>query len=164
MAAVELPVEALGSEIGDGTWFWAAGRPRFPRRLPPAFGLQRLPADRAMAVLSEDRWSSVSGQPSPVIFGIQSLPLPRKLALCFQTENRLRTAGRRSSPELGEVPVKARRSGMLRVNRETPHPFPVVLFHINSYRSFKIPFNKSKSQKSRGLTSSEYGGCGNRKI
>jgi hypothetical protein len=43
-----------------------------------------------------------------LILGIGSLLPPRKSALCFQTENRLRIAVWRESPELGEVPVKAR--------------------------------------------------------
>jgi hypothetical protein len=45
-----------------------------------------------MAGMPEVRRSSVSGQPWPVILGIGSLSLPRKSALCFQTEDRLRTA------------------------------------------------------------------------
>jgi hypothetical protein len=36
MAAVGFPVEAPGSGIGDGAWFWASGRSRFPRGIPPA--------------------------------------------------------------------------------------------------------------------------------
>jgi hypothetical protein len=51
----------------------------------------RLPADCAMAALSEDRRSPVSGQLWSVILGIGS-PSPRKSALCFHTENRLRSA------------------------------------------------------------------------
>jgi hypothetical protein len=82
MAAVEFPVEAPGSGIGDGAWLWASGRSRFPRGLPPAHC--------AMAVLSEDRRSSVSGQPWRVILVLGSLPLPQKSTLCFQTEDRVR--------------------------------------------------------------------------
>jgi hypothetical protein len=40
MAAVEFPVEAFDSRIGDGAWFWGFGRSRFLRGLPPASGLE----------------------------------------------------------------------------------------------------------------------------
>jgi hypothetical protein len=40
MAAVESPVEAPGSGIGNVAWFWASGPSRFPRGLPPASGLE----------------------------------------------------------------------------------------------------------------------------
>jgi hypothetical protein len=80
MAAVESPVEAPASGIGDGAWFWASGRSRFPHGL--------LPAHCAMAALSEDRRSSVSGQPWRVILVLGSLTLRQKSTLCFQTEDR----------------------------------------------------------------------------
>jgi hypothetical protein len=40
MAAVEFPVEALGTAVGDGAWFWASCRSRFPPGLPPASRLE----------------------------------------------------------------------------------------------------------------------------
>jgi hypothetical protein len=40
MAAVESPVEALGTAVSDGAWLWASGRSRFPGGLPPASGLE----------------------------------------------------------------------------------------------------------------------------
>jgi hypothetical protein len=81
MAAVEFPVEAFGTAVRDGAWFWASGRSRFSRGLPPAHC--------AMAALSEDRRSSVSGQRWPWFWGSDR---SRKSALYFQTEDRLRTA------------------------------------------------------------------------
>jgi hypothetical protein len=54
MAAVEFPGEAPGSGIGNGAWFWALGRPRFPRGLPSAHC--------AMAAISEDQRSSVGSR------------------------------------------------------------------------------------------------------
>jgi hypothetical protein len=80
MAAVESPVEAPGSGIGDGAWFWASGRSRFPHGLPPAHCV--------MAALSDARRSSVSGQPWRVILVLGSPSLPQKSTLCFQTEDR----------------------------------------------------------------------------
>jgi hypothetical protein len=71
MAAVEFPVGAPGSGIGDGAWFWASGRFRFLRGLPPASKLE----------------SSVEGQPWRVILGIGSPSRPQKSTLCFQTED-----------------------------------------------------------------------------
>jgi hypothetical protein len=76
-----------------------------------------------MAALSEDRRSSVSGQPSRVILVLGSLSLPQKSTLCFQTEDRVRIFPRsgdaawQQRPEIGEILVKARRRAMLRVNR-----------------------------------------------
>jgi hypothetical protein len=57
-----------------------------------------------MTVLSEDRRSSVSGQPWRVILVLGSLSLPQKSTLCFQTEDRVR---------IFSFPAVA----MLRVNR-----------------------------------------------
>jgi hypothetical protein len=71
-----------------------------------------------MAALSEDRRSSVSGQPWRVILVLGSLSL-----LCFQAEDRVRIFPRsgnapwKQCPKIGEVPVKARGRAMLRVNR-----------------------------------------------
>jgi hypothetical protein len=68
MAAVEFPVEALGTAVGDGAWFWASGRSRFPAvsHLIPKIGAgERLPGHCPMVAISEDWRSSVSGQPGP---------------------------------------------------------------------------------------------------
>jgi hypothetical protein len=58
-----------------------------------------------------------------VILVLGSLSLRQKSTLCFQTEDRVRIFPRSGNvpwqrcPKIGEVPVKARRRAMLRVNR-----------------------------------------------
>jgi hypothetical protein len=41
MAAVEFSVEAFGTEVRDGAWFWAFGRSCFPRGFPVASRVKR---------------------------------------------------------------------------------------------------------------------------
>jgi hypothetical protein len=76
-----------------------------------------------MGGLSEDRGSSVSGQPWRLILVLGSLSLPQKSTLSFQTEERVRIFPRSGNarwqrrPKICEILVKARRRAVLRVNR-----------------------------------------------
>jgi hypothetical protein len=76
MAAVEFPVEALGSAIGDGAWFLAPGRSRFPRGLP------------SVSRLKSACLCTAPCQQSPKFAGAL---LPRKSTLCFEFENAFAT-------------------------------------------------------------------------
>jgi hypothetical protein len=102
MAAVEFPVEALGTAVSDGAWFWAPGRSRFPCGLPPASGLE-------LASLR-----TAPRRRCPKIGGVQSAmarDFGERIALAsgsWRSASRLKTA--RALPSGGNL----RRSGVWR--------------------------------------------------
>jgi hypothetical protein len=79
MAAVEFPVEALGSAVGNGAWCWAPGPSLSPRSRVCFRAGERLPAHCAIVVMARDYGDRIA----VAVPGVGD---------CFQTEARPRAA------------------------------------------------------------------------